>query len=241
MKNGFSVWIVIVALALSACQAIPSPEPPSLTQRAIAVQITKEHCPSIEVEPNTYISWTNADNVDRMLIIERFDENGVLVESGGMPLLQPGTTFSMMMTEMGQYTYYCSLDREQFGTINVVPNTVVTEGASPEASTGSNGTPECAETLMPALITGIQPAQPTAGDEITVTGNGGFIQDSCGGVNESARSFALYLDHEPAGDFMCYVNHCELKVRLPDALTEGSHCLSTQKDACEFEFSVVKQ
>ena len=241
MKKGFNVWVIIVAVALSACGETPPPEPPALTQRAIAVHITKEYCPSIEAQPNTYISWTNVDTVDRMLIVERVDEQGVVVESGGMPLLQPGTTFSMMLTEVGQYTYYCSLDRKQFGTIAILPNEPVSEDASQEAPVVSSATPECVETLMPALITGIQPSQPSAGSEITVIGSGGFVQDSCGGVDESARSFTLYLDNESAGDFMCYVNHCELKFRLPDDLTNGDHCLSTQKEVCQFQFAVVQQ
>ncbi len=155
--------------------------------------------------------------------MERVDEQGVVTDSGG--------TFSILLTETGQYTNYCSLDRKQFGTINILPND--------PAPVIENST-ECAERLIPPTVTDIQPAQPFAGNEMTVTGNGGFFQDSCGGVNESARTFTLYLDQEPVGDFACYVNHCELQFRLPDTLTAGAHCLSTQKDACEYEFSAVE-
>ena len=238
MKINFCLWSLVLAFAVSACGISPTPDALVLTPPAISVQITDEYCPSIEIKLGMYIAWTNADDVDHLLIIERVDEQGVVVESGGMPLFQPGTTFSILLTEAGQYTYYCSLDRKQFGIINVLPDT-----PTPviENSTQALSTPQCVETLMPPIITEIQPAQPSAGNEITVIGNGGFIQDSCGGVNESARSFTLYLDDEPVGDFICYVDDCELKFRLPDALTEGPHCLSTQKDVCEFSLPVVLQ
>lgn len=236
MKINFRFWVLILTFILSACGASPTAEVPVLTPPAIGIQLTGEYCPAIEVQLGTHIAWTNVDHVDHMLIIERMDEQGVVVESGGMPLLQPGTTFSMLLTEAGQYTYYCSLDRKQYGTINVLPGTSTTVI---ENSTQAPATTQCVETLMAPFITEIQPAQPSAGSEITVMGNGGFIQDSCGGVNESARAFTMYLDHEPVGDFMCYVNYCELKLRLPDTMTEGSHCLSTQKDVCELSFSVT--
>jgi plastocyanin len=54
-------------------------------------------------------------------MIERKDEQGVLVDSGGTDLLQPGTSFSNTLTVPGQYTYYCSKDRTTFGTITVSP------------------------------------------------------------------------------------------------------------------------
>ncbi len=44
------------------------------------------------------------DNVDLVLWLERKDKNGVLVDAGGTDLLQPGTTFSITLTELGQYT-----------------------------------------------------------------------------------------------------------------------------------------
>lgn len=238
MKINFCLCSLILALAVSACGTPPTPDALVLTPPAIGVELTGEYCPAIEIQLGMHIAWTNVDDEDQLLIIERVDEQGVVVESGGTPLLQPGTTFSILLTEAGEYTYYCSLDRKQFGTINVLPEAFATVS---ENSTQGPSTTQCVETLIPATITEIQPAQPSAGSEITVIGSGGFMQDTCGGVNESARSFRVYLDDEPVGDFLCYVNHCELKFRLPDPLTEASHCLSIQKDVCEFSFPVVLQ
>jgi hypothetical protein len=50
------------------------------------------------------IAWTNQDKVDRILMIERKDEQGAIIDSGGTDLLQPGTTFSINLTAPGQYT-----------------------------------------------------------------------------------------------------------------------------------------
>ena len=184
------------------------------------------------------IAWTNMDDVDRLLIIERVDEQGVVMDSGGTSLLQPGTTFMITLTEEGQYTYYCSIDRKEFGTINVVPNVSVSTNAH---VTSESSTPECVENVILPTIIEIQPAWPSAGSEVTIIGSGGFVRDSCGGVNESARSFPLYLDNEPAADLQCYVSHCEAKLRLGDTLADGAHCLSMQKDVCEFEFRIAGQ
>jgi len=100
-------------------------------------------------------------------------------------------------------------------------------------------TPQCAEKTILPTVTDLQPSQALPGSEITIIGKGGYIQDSCGGFNESARTFKLYLDNESVGDLLCYVNHCEVKIELADTIASGLHCLSTQKDFCEFEFQVV--
>lgn len=100
-------------------------------------------------------------------------------------------------------------------------------------------TAQCAEKTITPIITDIQPSQVSPGSEITIIGTGGYIQDSCGGFNESARTFKLYLDNESVGDLLCYVNHCEVKIDLADTIASGLHCLSTQKDICEFEFQVM--
>lgn len=236
MKIRLSVGMLMIAYVVSACGAAPTPDPFVVTPPAISVNITKGICPSIEITPGMQIAWTNLDTVDRSLIIERTNEQGVVVDSGGTPALQPGATFMITLIEEGQYTYYCSVDRKQVGTINVIPNVSASVSA---ISTLVAATPACVENLVLPMITEIQPAQPTAGSEIRVIGSGGFLQDSCGGVNESARSFTLYLDQEPVGDIQCYVNRCEQKLVLSDSMTEGSHCLSTQKDACEFSFPVA--
>lgn len=98
-----------------------SPVIPLLTPPAISVLITRDFCPSIEVQAGMQIAWTNQDDEDRVLILERTNEQGVIVDSGGTDRLQPGDTFSISLVEPGKYTYYCSVDRTESGTITVLP------------------------------------------------------------------------------------------------------------------------
>ncbi len=98
----------------------------------------------------------------------------------------------------------------------------------------------CGEATIPPRIVDVQPSPIRPGSQITITGTGGYIQDSCGGYNESARTFNLFLDNELVSDLLCYVNQCKLTIYLADMITTGSHCLSTQKDICEYKFQVTK-
>jgi hypothetical protein len=122
-RNYFSFLLVIffVASTTVTCSGGPIPQAPVLTPPAISVEITGDDCPSVEVQAGMQIAWTNRSDTDRILLLERKDENGVISESGGTDLLQPGTTFSITLVEPGQYTYYCSKDRTAFGTITVLP------------------------------------------------------------------------------------------------------------------------
>lgn len=118
--NHFIVTVIFTSL-LVACGTPQGVDPSNLTAPAISVQITKDYCPSVEVQVGMQIAWTNRDVVDRVLLIERTDGQTVPVDSGGTDLLQPGSTFSITLTEPGQYTYYCSKDHTAFGTISVSP------------------------------------------------------------------------------------------------------------------------
>lgn len=110
-------------------------------------------------------------------------------------------------------------------------------GALPSSETV---TVQCFEELVPPTITEMQPAQGVPGGDIKVIGSGGYLRDECGGYNESARTFSLYLDNELVGELLCYVNRCEEEITLSSAITLGTHCLSTQKDKCEFEFQITE-
>ena len=106
---------------MTACGSTGSPSEPVTTPPAISVQITEGYCPSLEIQSGMQVAWTNADNEDRALWLERKDEQGNLIDSGGTDLLQPGTTFAITLMDPGQYIYYCSKDRTAFGTITVSP------------------------------------------------------------------------------------------------------------------------
>src|SRR5512143_3508489 len=97
----------------------------------------------------------------------------------------------------------------------------------------------CVQEEVFPKITEVKPAQLMPGSEILLIASGGYIKDSCGGYNESARTYPVYLDDEPAGELQCYVNHCEGTFRLPARAGVGRHCLSVQKGTCQMELEVV--
>jgi plastocyanin len=119
----FSVLFAVLFLsgAIVACSGAQTSVAPVLTPPAISVEITGDNCPSVEVQAGMQVVWTNRDDIDRTLMFERNEENGALIDSGGIDLLQPGSTFSTTFVEPGQYTYYCSEDQTAFGTITVLP------------------------------------------------------------------------------------------------------------------------
>jgi len=121
MKLNIFALAVLLMLTLSACgSGAAQVEPQNLTPPAITVQVTKDNCPSIEVQAGMQVAWINLDTVDHILMIEHKDEQGTVTDSFGTTLLQPDTTFSTSLDEPGQYTYYCSEDKKQWGTINVL-------------------------------------------------------------------------------------------------------------------------
>ncbi len=88
-------------------------------------------------------------------------------------------------------------------------------------------------------IQDVQPSEIRPGDEVTVVASGGYFQDDCGGFNESARVYKLYLDDEPVADLVCYVNHCEGKFVMPLNAALGAHCRGVEKGTCQLEVQVA--
>ena len=115
------VLFLLVAVGLAACEGGETVSEPQFTGQSINVEITKDTCPSVEIQPGMQISWTNKDSIDHTLLIERKDSQGAIVESMGTDLLQPGSIFTTSLSEPGNYMYYCSADRTEWGTITVLP------------------------------------------------------------------------------------------------------------------------
>ncbi len=115
--------------------------------------------------------------------------------------------------------------------------------ASPVATLvpfADGATPNCVQEEILPKITEVQPAEITPGSEVSLTASGGYLKDNCGGYYEGARSYQVYLDDEPAGELVCYVNHCEGKFKLPERAGVGRHCLGVQKGTCQMELDVVE-
>ena len=119
-RSTLILWLAVILPSMTACRG-QSPVVAPVSAPGISVQITGEYCPSVEIQPGMQIMWTNADRVDHTLMIERTNEQGVVMDTGGTDLLQPGDSFSISLNEAGLYTYYWSKDRTSFGTIVVLP------------------------------------------------------------------------------------------------------------------------
>lgn len=98
---------------------------------------------------------------------------------------------------------------------------------------------ECAQELIPPAFYQTEPSPIVVGKPFRLIGTGGYFRDSCGGVNESARSFAVYLDDQSIGEIVCYVNHCEGTFTIPSETQAGTHCLSTEPGRCDLEIQVT--
>jgi hypothetical protein len=97
----------------------------------------------------------------------------------------------------------------------------------------------CVEELVPPQLTETQPILIAPEEQLMVLGTGGYIRDSCGGYNESARAFPLYLDGQPIGSLGCYVNLCEGRFIIPPGTQPGPHCVSTEPGRCDLEIQVI--
>jgi len=102
------------------------------------------------------------------------------------------------------------------------------------------GTPTatCAREEILPKITDVQPDELRAGSEVTVIASGGYFRDTCGGYDESARTYRVFVDDEPLADLPCYFNHCEARFALPQDITAGAHCVGVQKGTCQVKIEV---
>ena len=81
--------------------------------------------------------------------------------------------------------------------------------------------------VWPTLET-LQPAQTAPGNEILVTGWGGYWFLPPGGYIESYRTFELYFDSQPLSTIGCYVNYCQGNLVVPPNAALGTHSVSTE-------------
>jgi hypothetical protein len=89
---------------------------------------------------------------------------------------------------------------------------------------------ETAQVIWPELAP-IKTEGAAPGDELEIIAVGGYLQwdNECGeSVNESARTFQLYFDDEPAGTIQCYVNTCRGTIVIPAGTSPGAHKLSVE-------------
>jgi len=118
--------------------------------------------------------------------------------------------------------------------------TTTKTGVSPTTTVSCCGpSPEEMEWIWPELME-VNPPVVSPGGEFEITGNGGYRiwRDERGvGVDETARTFDLFLDGDPFGKLQCHIHHCEGKYILPVDISPGSHVLYTEGGS-EISFDV---
>jgi hypothetical protein len=102
---------------LISCQSAATPTLAELLQPGIAVGISDDSCPTVQLKVGQYISWTNQGKQEH--IVRAISNVGETVFDSG--ILKPGDNFEVNFTQMDTYEYECSADGSLKGTITVEP------------------------------------------------------------------------------------------------------------------------
>lgn len=118
------------------------------------------------------------------------------------------------------------------GAVSILIAPVLFAACTPATPTPPPSDPGCpagepAEMVWPQLSE-IQPPQSAPGSTVKVIGSGGYVRCGEAGYNESARSFQLFFNDQPAAEISCYVNHCETELTLPGDAPAGRHTISVE-------------
>lgn len=118
MKKRIVVSVFFIALLMiSGCGSKSQQADVSVTPPAISVNVTRESCPSMELEVGMWVAWTNVDTVPLPIKIEYPYEK----EKGAgtaLSVIDPGTTFSTNFPDAGTFRVYCT-DTDVYSTITV--------------------------------------------------------------------------------------------------------------------------
>src|SRR4030095_9301489 len=121
MKKRAIFLVLIWMLVLPACVAKSATQQDifsSLTPPAMIVIITRENCPSMEVQVGTQVAWTNGDTISHPIILEELDDHGNILTTGQLEI-NTETFFSVRFDHAGVYHFYCSRKRDLYATITV--------------------------------------------------------------------------------------------------------------------------
>ena len=117
-KQIFFVGLALfTVVGLISCQSTATPTLATLTEPGIAVGISDDLCPTVNVKLGQQISWTNQGS-DEHLVRAKTVEGKTIFESGS---LQPGDSFAVTLVQPETYQYECSTDGALRGTITVEP------------------------------------------------------------------------------------------------------------------------
>lgn len=113
----FSLAVLAALPALVACGTPKETPVPGATTPGISLSITDSTCPSVEINLEDQVTWTNQDTVEHQIRVE-YPDGEVLADLG---VLQPGDSASLTFSQAGSFSYACSGDEAPAGTITVQP------------------------------------------------------------------------------------------------------------------------
>jgi plastocyanin len=113
----FSLAVLLALAALVACGSAEETPAPGGTVSGVSVSITGSICPSVEINRDDQVTWTNQDTAEHRIRIE-YEDGEPMVD---LSELQPGDTASVTFPQAGSFTYTCSEDQGSTGVITVQP------------------------------------------------------------------------------------------------------------------------
>jgi len=119
MKKYTIFLFLVFTLLLSACRSkSESQYNPFLTPPAMSVVVTRDNCPSMEVQLGMQVWWINSDADPLPIMLEQLDDDGNVVATGKSEI-NLENKFSMQFDNPGIYRLYCSENRDTYATITV--------------------------------------------------------------------------------------------------------------------------
>jgi plastocyanin len=113
----FSLAFLLAFAALAACGSAEKTPAPGATIPGISISIKGSTCPSVQINHNDQITWTNEDTVEHPIRVEYSDGNPL----ADLGVLKPGDSASLTFPQAGSFRYTCSGGQESTGTITVQP------------------------------------------------------------------------------------------------------------------------
>jgi len=80
--------------------------------------ITRENCPSMEVQVGMQVVWMNGDTVPLAIRLEKYDDGGNVTDIGQSEI-NAGDYFYTQFHDVGTYRFYCSDNKDVYGMITV--------------------------------------------------------------------------------------------------------------------------
>ena len=106
-------------LLLTACGSKrESQYNPFVTPPAMSVVVTRDNCPSMEVQMGMQVWWINGDTITLPILVEELDNEGNVMFTGKSEI-NADNQFSVLFDHVGIYHVYCSENRDTYATITV--------------------------------------------------------------------------------------------------------------------------